>query len=150
MIKSIKINNLLEVTIGAVILAFAIFFSSVLLDSEEKTSVETYHVYAEFGNINGVVKGTDVKISGIKIGHVVAKVLDVETYRAKTQIQIENKIKLPIDSIIKIKNSGLLGEKYLEIVPGIEDKILEEGQEINFTQDAFSIEDMVGKFLFKE
>jgi phospholipid/cholesterol/gamma-HCH transport system substrate-binding protein len=143
------IENPLETTLGALVFIVAIYFGSLLLSTKAPSSSKSYNIYAEFGNVGGVSKGTEVKISGISIGKVLTVELDKKTYKVKIKLSIKDGIKFSSDSSIKIRNSGLLGDKYLEIVPGIEDEIIEKNDYLHFTQDAFDIEDMIGKFLLK-
>lgn len=147
--KTLKLSNPLETILGAVILIIAIYFGTMLLATKNPKISQGYNIYAEFGSVGGVTKGTDVKISGTSIGEVSKVELDRKTYRVKLEIHIKDNIKFSSDSSIKIRNAGLLGDKYLEIVPGIEDEMIEEGGDLYFTQEAIDIEDMIGKFLIK-
>ncbi len=56
--------------------------------------------------------------------------------------------KLPVDSSASIVSSGLLGEKYIQLVPGSEDKMFASGGKVQFTQSAVNLEEMIGKFMF--
>jgi phospholipid/cholesterol/gamma-HCH transport system substrate-binding protein len=149
-IKNIKaFKNPLETILGASVLFVAIYFGALLFSTKSPSSLGSYDIYAEFGNVGGVAKGTDIKISGMSVGKVSATYLDKKNYKVKVEISIQDDVKFSSDSSVKIRNSGLLGDKYLEIVPGIEDEVLKEGEYLYFTQDAFDIEDMIGKFLLK-
>ena len=146
-IKNIK--NPLETILGALVFIIAIYLVPCYFQQKTPSSSGSYNIYAEFGNVGGVSKGTEIKISGMTIGKVSAIELDRKTYKVKLKLSIKDDITFSSDSSIKIRNSGLLGDKYLEIVPGIEDKIIEKNDYLYFTQDAFDIEDMIGKFLLK-
>ena len=147
--KTLKLSNPLETILGAVILIIAIYFGTMLLVTKNPKISQGYSIYAEFDSASGVTKGTDVKISGMSIGEVSKVKLDKKTYRVKLEIHIKDNIKFSSDSSIKIRNAGLLGDKYLEIVPGFEDEMIEDNGDLYFTQEAIDIEDIIGKFLIK-
>lgn len=141
-------NNIFEILVGTFVLVCAICFFTLSLRKSHIPTSDNYEVYAEFDNIEGVGAGSDIKISGVKIGTIADQTLNIKTYRAKLKLNIDKNIKLPKDSSAKIASSGLLGGKYLSIEPGAEDDLLENGDEIKFTQSAISLEDMLGKFIF--
>ncbi len=103
---------------------------------------------AKFDNISGIEAGSDIKISGVKIGTVEDEFLDKKTYRAALKLLINESIKLPTDSSAKISSEGLLGSKFLSIEPGADDEILTDGGEIQFTQSSVNFEELLGKFIF--
>lgn len=141
-------SNIFEILVGTFVLICAVYFFAFSLKKSHVSTSNGYEIYAEFDNIEGVGTGSDVKISGVKIGTIGDQELNTKTYRAKLKLNIDNNIKLPKDSSAKIASSGLLGGKYLSIEPGAEDEILQNGDEIKFTQSSISLEDMLGKFIF--
>lgn len=144
-----KTNNYFEIIVGTfVLLCAAFFFFNSFQASRNSTVSDGYYLKAKFDNADGVTNGSDVKISGVKIGTVEAQVLDVENFRAELTINIPNEIQLPTDSSIKISSEGLLGSKYLAITPGSDEEMLKNGEEIAFTQSSVNFEDLLGKFIF--
>ena len=141
-------HNLFEVIVGAFVLLAAAFFfiSSVKQTGFNQSS--GYQISAGFDNIDGVTSGSDVKMSGVKIGAVENQTIDPQTYRAKLVLNIRNDIKLPVDSSAKIVSNGLLGDKYVNIEPGAEDEMLKQGGMINYTQSSINMEQLLGKFIF--
>ncbi len=101
---------------------------------------ETYQLSAKFDNIDGVSNGSDIKISGVKIGTVVSEIIDPETYRAILKLSVNKDIKLPKDSSAKVLSSGLFGGKYIGIEVGAEDEMLQNGDQIQFTQSGVNFE----------
>lgn len=143
-----KNNNYFDFTIGTLVLLCALIFFYSSLNSSKIKSSSGYQLFAKFDNANGISQGSDVKISGVKIGTVTNQEIDEKKFRAVLKFSIDNKIKLPIDSSAKIVSDGLLGSKYLEISPGSQDDMLNEGDEITFTQSSVNFEELLAKFMF--
>jgi phospholipid/cholesterol/gamma-HCH transport system substrate-binding protein len=141
-------NNLFEIVVGTFVLGCAIYFFFFSFNKSGISTSQTYQISAKFNNIDGVGSGSDVKISGVKIGTVVSEEIDPITYQAILRLDINNNIKLPTDSSIKILSSGLLGGKYLAIEIGGEDSMLDNGDKIQFTQSGVNFEELLGKFIF--
>ena len=143
-----KNNNYFEIIIGTFVLFCAIFFLVTSFKSSAISTTDGYLLIAKFDNSDGISNGSDIKISGVKIGTVEKQTLDVEEFRAILTLKIDNNIKLPIDTSIKVASEGLLGSKYLSITPGADDENLQTGEEISFTQSSVNLEDLLGKFIF--
>src|SRR5581483_1349730 len=111
-------------------------------------TIRGYEVTAKFERADGINAGTDVKISGIKVGTVVSQTLDPETFLAVLRISIDNKIKLPVDTVAQVSSEGLLGANFLQLVPGGDDKTIQPGGEIKYTQAPVNLVQLLGKFVF--
>lgn len=142
-------RNIVEIIIGAVVILVAAGF---LVFAYKNTDVgnesEGYHVIAKFEKADGIGLGSDVRVSGIKIGSVSNQALDLKTYQAVIHMNIDEKIKLPKDSSAEIVSSGFLGGKYISISPGGDSEALQAGDEIEFTQSSVNFESLLGKFIF--
>jgi len=140
----------------SVLSCFVLFFALFFLASSIKTAKirnnlnKTYNLTAKFNNINGISVGSDVKISGVKVGVIDDQFLDKSSYNAIIKFKINQDIKIPIDSSAKIASDGLLGGKYLSIEIGGDDQFLKENDQISFTQSSISFEDLLGKYLFNQ
>jgi len=143
-----KTSNYFEIIVGTFVLFCAIFFLFSSLHSTQVSDTKGYRLIAKFDNIEGINSGSDVKISGVKVGTVEEQILDEKDFRAVLKINLNNSVKLPSDSSAKISSEGLLGSKYLSISPGGDDENLKDGEEIQFTQSSVSFEDLLGKFIF--
>ncbi len=143
-----KRTNYFEIIVGTFVLLGATLFLVNSMKSAKIKNTNGYFLIAKFDNASGIEAGSDVKISGIKIGTVEESFLDQENYRAAIKFQIDKKVKLPIDSSAKIASSGLLGEKFLDISIGSDEEILSEGDEISFTQSSVDLEELLSKFMF--
>lgn len=143
-----KNNNYFEIIVGTFVLLCAGFFLLNSFKSAKIKSTSGYNLVAKFDNASGIEAGSDVKISGIKVGIVENNTLDTESYRAVLLLNVANDIKLPLDSSAKIASSGLLGEKFVDITPGSQEEMLTNSGEIEFTQSSVNFEDLLGKFIF--
>lgn len=147
-IEVIMQKNIVETLIGAVVLLAAAVFLIFAYDKSGVSVEDGYKVTAKFDNASGVALGSDVRVGGIKVGVVSDLSLDPKTYQALVTMQIRNSTKLPKDSSAAITGDGLLGGKFLQIIPGGDEENLENGGTIDYTQSAVNLEEMIGKFMF--
>lgn len=143
-----KHNNYFEFIVGTFVLLCAALFLISSMRTSNTSSQTGYSLLAKFDNVDGIKNGSDVKISGIKVGAVDNQFIDEKSYRATIRMNIAKHIKIPTDSSIKIASEGLLGSKYLAISPGSADEILADGNEISYTQSSVNFEELLGKFIF--
>ena len=143
-----KTSNYFEIIVGTFVLFCAIFFFVTSFKSAKVGTSGGYYLLAKFDNIDGIVSGSDIKISGVKVGTVENEFLDEKDFRATLKLNINQTVKLPTDSSAKIASEGLLGSKYISISPGGDEEVLASGGEIAFTQSSVSFEDLLGKFIF--
>jgi phospholipid/cholesterol/gamma-HCH transport system substrate-binding protein len=141
-------GNLFEALIGAVVLAVAAFFLVFAFSSTDVGAVDGYEVTATFDRVDGVNAGADVRMSGIKIGTVTKLELDLQTFLAKATLNIDRTVELPDDSSAEITTEGLLGGKYMAIVPGGSEDVIAPGGRIQFTQSSLSLEGLIGRLGF--
>lgn len=141
-------GNLVEALIGAIVLAVAGGFLAFAYSRTDIGSIDGYELVARFDRINGLSVGSDVRMSGIKIGTVISEELDKETFEAVVGISIDSSIQLPDDTAIKVASEGLLGGYYMSIEPGGSPDYLESGDEIEFTQGSIDLMSLVGQAIF--
>ena len=108
---------------------------------------QTYEVRARFDNIGGLKPRAAVKSAGVVVGRVASIGFDDKTYQADVRLELQKLHAFPKDSSVKILTSGLLGEQYLGIEPGAEEKTLVAGDTINQTQSAVVLENLIGQFI---
>jgi len=139
----------LEIIVGIFVLLIALAFFMFAYNLSNLASVNNgYSVVAKFQNIDGITKGADIKLAGVKIGSVDSLSLEDDTYYASIVLYIDEKIKIPDDSRAIVSTSGLLGGKYIMINPGGSDVNLADGGKIKFTQSALNIEDLISKLMY--
>jgi phospholipid/cholesterol/gamma-HCH transport system substrate-binding protein len=125
-----------------VIVAAALLFGLVYAKEMNSGSDGGYSLNARFRKADGIALGSQVRLSGVVVGKVVAEELDNQ-FRAVTTLRIASSLGLPSDTAAVIQTDGLLGSKYIELRPGAEDTVLLPGQEITFTQDSMVLEDLM-------
>ena len=131
----------------AALIFLALKVSGLTLEAAE----ESYEVTARFENIGGLTVRAKVTMAGVVIGRVSNIYLDKEDFVGVVEMDIYNQFdNLSVDSTASILTAGVLGEKYIGIVVGAEDEYLAEGDEIEDTQSALVLEDLVSKFLFNK
>ncbi|MDS1139970.1 outer membrane lipid asymmetry maintenance protein MlaD [Pusillimonas sp. SM2304] len=108
----------------------------------------TYQVQAYFDNLGGLKVRAPVKSSGVVVGRVAAIGFDNERFQAVATLDLEQQYQFPTDSSASILTSGLLGEQYIGLTPGGEDKNLAQGNQIQYTQSAVVLEELISKFLY--
>src|SRR6185437_11822638 len=140
----------IETVMGAVVLVIAALFLVFAYSTAQVHAVSGYEVLTKFSKIDGIRAGGDVRVSGIKVGSIVSESLDPKTYEADVTLSIDPAVKLPTDSVASIVSSGLLGDKYIAILPGAADDMIKPGGRINFTQAPVSLEDMIGQYIFSQ
>ncbi len=109
-----------------------------------------YKVTAKFDNIGGLKPKAAVKSAGVVVGRVESITFDDKTFQAKAVLSMQSQYAFPKDSSLKILTSGLLGEQYIGISAGAEDKNLAQGDQIASTQSAVVLEDLISKFLYSK
>jgi phospholipid/cholesterol/gamma-HCH transport system substrate-binding protein len=110
----------------------------------------TYSTTARFDNIGGLKVRAPVKSAGVVVGRVVSIGFDDSTYQAVVSIALEQRFRFPRDSSAKILTSGLLGEQYVGLEPGADERMLAAGDTIRMTQSAIVLENLIGQFLFSK
>ncbi len=137
-----------ETLVGALVIGVAVVFFLFAYNTAQVETVEGYAVTARFDRIDGIRQGSDVRMSGIKIGTVVDQRIDPETFLAVVRMSIDSKIRLPTDSSAAITSEGLLGDNYLSLTPGGADETIADGGEIEFTQGAVDLSSLIGQLIF--
>lgn len=140
-------SKTVETLIGAIVVVVAVSFLYFAYTSTSEGSLTGYQVSATFGRVDGLSVGTDVRMSGIKIGTVSALSLDPKTYLAVAHLTINNSVQLPDDSSIKITSAGLLGNSYLSVAPGGSDKMIPPGGKITNTQGSVDLMGLIGRMI---
>ena len=107
-----------------------------------------YGLIAKFESVSGLNKGAQVEIAGVKIGEVKAIRLDLEEQIAVVELKIRKDVRLTDDVIASVKTSGLIGDKYINILPGGSDTVLQEGDTISETEAAIDLEALISKYGF--
>ncbi len=141
-------KNPIETILGFCVLIFACLFLYFAGSRVDIKKVEGYTVSANFLKIGGLEVGSDVRISGIKVGSVVATKLNKKDYTADVYLSIDPSVQLPIDTVAGIADVGIMGDKYVRLEPGKSQAILQNNSRIMNTKNYKSLEDNVSEFIF--
>jgi phospholipid/cholesterol/gamma-HCH transport system substrate-binding protein len=101
---------------------------------------------ADFDEIGGLTLRAPVVISGVRVGEISGISLDTNN-RARVDLDLDSTLKLPTDTSASIVTAGVLGDRYIELQLGAEDKILKSGDKITFTESAVILERLIGKLM---
>jgi phospholipid/cholesterol/gamma-HCH transport system substrate-binding protein len=144
--RAVEVGTGLFVALG---LAALFFLTTQTAGSDSFSSSDTFSVTARFENVGSLKGRAPVAMSGVTIGRVTSVVFDPVALDAQVTFVIDSKYdQIPEDSDASILTSGLLGSQYIGLQAGGSEFSLEEGSEIQFTQSAIVIENLISKYLF--
>ena len=144
--RGMQQNNIAETLIGAAVVVVAIAFLAFGYLRTGSGSLSGYEVNAKLAKVDGLSVGTDVRLSGIKIGTVTALTLDPKNYLVTVHMNIRDDVKLPMDSSVLVTQAGFLGDQYLSITPGGDDKMMTAGVFFESAQGSIDVMNLVGRF----
>ena len=143
-----NINRHIQLGVGILVIVSLCCFSLILLfgtNDFHPFKEGTHSYYASFDEIAGLYVKAPVRISGVKIGNVNSIDLDKKTYRAKISITVDMNILIPIDSVVKIYTEGVLGSKYISIIPGYETQYLHNNDTLVNTESIVILENLISQ-----
>ena len=143
-------GNMIETVMGAVVLVVAGWFLFFAYSTSQVRAVQGYEVTAQFDSVAGIRDGSDVRIAGVKVGSIVSETLDPKTFLATVRMSVDHSYKLPDDTVAEIVSAGLLGDRYLALVPGGSEQTIPPGGRIKFTQSPVSLEHLIGQMIFSQ
>lgn len=141
-------RNIVETIVGALVLVVAGVFVFYAFAKSDRTGPDGYEITARFGRIDGLKRGADVTLSGVKVGTVTGFNLDPKTYQAVVRLAVSSNIDLPADTNAKIVSESLLGGNVIVLEPGNDKKMIKAGGEIVQTQDSIPLTELIAKFMF--
>lgn len=109
---------------------------------------DSYTLQARFTNIGGLKARAPVRSAGVLVGRVTSIGLDPVTYEGVVTMSIRSGFAFPKDTSAKILTAGLLGDQYIGLDPGNDDRNLAPGATITQTQSALVLENLIGRMLF--
>jgi phospholipid/cholesterol/gamma-HCH transport system substrate-binding protein len=141
-------RNIVETIVGALVLVVAGVFVFYAFGKSDRSGPAGYEIIARFDRIDGLKRGADVTLSGVKVGTVTGFDLDRKTYQAVVRMLVSSNLSLPADTHAKIVSESLLGGMVLVLEPGGDTKMLPAGGEIQMTQGAIPLSELIAKFMF--
>lgn len=143
-----------EIAVGAFVAAGlgALFVLAMKVSNIGAFDVaEGYELVARFDNVGGLKVRAPVTVGGVRVGRVVAIDYDMDTYEAVVRMRIDRRYdRFPADTSASILTAGLLGEQYVGLEPGGEERYLGDGDRIRYTQSALVLEKIIGQFLYSK
>ncbi len=148
-----KKQTKIELWVGVFVLMSIVALAGIALQVSNFTGWKeqpSYKVTALFDNIGGLKVRAPVKLSGVVIGRITAIGVDPHSFKANVEMEIDKAFNLlPADSSASILTSGLLGDQYVGLDPGGAEELLADGSQVELTQSALVLEDLIGQFLVK-
>jgi phospholipid/cholesterol/gamma-HCH transport system substrate-binding protein len=141
-------RNIVETIVGALVLLVAGVFVFYAFAKSDRSSPNGYEISARFDRIDGLKRGADVTVSGVKVGSVTGFDLDRKTYQAVVRMMVSSSVGLPLDTNAKIVSESLLGGMVVVLEPGGDTKMIQAGGEIDKTQGAVPLSELIAKFMF--
>lgn len=147
-------RKMLEVWVGVFVVAGLAALAMLAFKVGNLGSVDvsnSYALKARFNNIGGLKAKAPITMAGVRVGRVAGISFDNEKYQAIVHMDIDGRYNnIPADTIGSILTSGLLGEQYIGLEPGGDDRALKAGEFLFKTQDAMVLEKLIGQFLFSQ
>jgi phospholipid/cholesterol/gamma-HCH transport system substrate-binding protein len=142
----------LEMIVGLFLLTgFASFsFIAIKMGDISVFMEDSYPVSARFVSISGLKEGAVVEVAGVKVGKVSRIELDDGDYEAVVRMDISKAVHLSDDSIASIRTAGIIGDRFIKLTPGGSEDYLNPGDEIQETESAISLEELVSKYIFEK
>ena len=133
-------GQIFESVVGvAVLVVAALFLAYAYQQSGRALTARTYSLNAVFGRVDGLTPGSEVRISGVKIGAVSNSMLDPKTFEARVRLSVAKGVEIPDDSVAKVASDGILGGAHVSIEPGGSETMLAEGDTITITQGSVDL-----------
>jgi phospholipid/cholesterol/gamma-HCH transport system substrate-binding protein len=146
-------RKLLDLWVGLfVTLGFAaiLFLALRVGNLSSANFAETYRLTARFDNIGGLKVRGPVKSAGVVVGRVAEIHFDSQTYEAQVMMTVDSRYQFPRDTFASILTAGLLGEQYIGLDAGGDEKMLQAGDAFAKTQSAVVLEKLIGQFMFNK
>lgn len=141
----------IETLVGLFVLLGCLAIVFLALQAANLTSFQrgsTYMISARFDDIGGLKVRAPIKSAGVTVGRVKSITLDGKSFQGYVTMELDSDVQFPADTSAKILTSGLLGDQYVGLAPGGDDKMLKEGDTIKLTQSAVVLESLISQFLY--
>lgn len=142
----------LEMIVGLFLLTGFASFSYIAIKMGDISLFmeDSYPVSARFVSISGLKEGALVEVAGVKVGKVSSIELDGGDYEAVVHMDVSKAVHLSDDSIASIRTAGIIGDRFIKLTPGGSEDYLNPGDEIQETESAISLEELVSKYIFEK
>lgn len=137
----------MEILVGALVVLIGFGFVHYAYSGRQVKTVAGYDLSARFNKVGTIQLGAPVKVAGITVGRVASIGLDKSNFQVVMDLTVQSDLKLPADTKASITTDGLLGGKYVKLMPGQAKEQLAPGGKIAETKDALVLEDLVAKIV---
>jgi phospholipid/cholesterol/gamma-HCH transport system substrate-binding protein len=144
-----KLNIEMVTGIFVIIGILCFTYAAVSIGGVRFTEQPGYTLHARFSSISGLQTGAIVEAAGVRVGIVNRIEFDPENYEAVVSMRINQSVPVQEDAIVAIRTQGIIGEKYVKIIPGGFEELLADGDEVFETESAVSLEELVSKYIFQ-
>jgi phospholipid/cholesterol/gamma-HCH transport system substrate-binding protein len=140
-----------EIVVGLFLLSgiVAVVWLAVRLGDVSFSEDKRYHIIAGFTSASGLRAGTHVEAAGVRVGTVDRIDFDAEKYEARVTLAIDRGVPISKDAVASIRTAGIIGDKFVKITPGGDDRLLEDGMEIKETESSINLEELISKYVFE-
>lgn len=136
---------------GTILILFTAFLLVQVWKSNQNKHLPDHNSYllkAYFRQVEGITTGSKVKLGGIPVGYVKELRLRPDrNFSVEVTVSVDQKLKIPSDSILAIQTNGIIGEKHVEIEVGGDDEILKPDDKFVYTSEALIMDDLIDKVL---
>ncbi len=141
----------IEITVGLFVFIgiASMFYMALKLGEVGGLGATGYHLTAAFDDVGGVRAGADVMIAGVVVGRVDDVQLNSDD-QAVVSMRIHDEVKITSDAIASIRTKGIIGDRFIRIGQGGDDIMLADGEAIEETESAISLEGLVSKYIFND
>lgn len=140
-----------EIIVGAFLLAgiIAVAWLAVRLGDVSLADDKRYRITASFTSASGLRPGTYVEAAGVRVGIVDHIEFDPERYEARVTLALDRNVPVSKDAVAAIRTAGIIGDKFVKITPGGDDRLLEDGMELKETESSINLEELISKYVFE-
>ena len=143
-------ESLFETLVGLIVVAVAgaFLFFSLQQRSSAASLADSYALSAKFNRVDGIAAGSDVRLSGVKVGTVNKIDLDPKSYKAVVNFSMKKGVQIPDDTTAQIVSDGLLGGAYLGLmIGGSADYLPQDGKGIvEYTRGSIDLLTVLSEF----
>lgn len=143
-------RHVIETVMGGAVLIVAVVFIVFAFTATGLGTGDGYRVHARFDSADGLTPGTDVRMSGVRIGQVASQTLNPETYFAEVTLSLDSRYELPQDTSARVLPDGIMGGNYVALEPGGAEETIPDGGQIRHTQGAVNLMDLVSRYMFSD
>lgn len=140
-------TSIIETTVGAAVIVVAALFLWFGYSATSHKPVHGSHTYqALFESVDGIELNSEVRVGGVRVGYV-SEISITPDFHIQLSLRIDKTLKIPADSTAAIATSGIIGDRFIEIIPGGEEDFLQENDTFAYTRPGLNLEKLISKLI---